>query len=315
MTSPRSIELKARRPGSPGLEELRLGYVAFTRAKHELWVSAYQWSPTRQKPLRPRRTWRRCARRSPSWGAEPDAWPALPEDGTPNPLHGRPAVLAVADHGAHRGARAAAGRGCAGARRPWPATRDPGAEELDIVESSTVAQWDEELERLLAEARADRSATVEVPMPDAACPPPPWPGCATTPSSSPGELARPMPRQPSPAARFGTRFHAWVEARFGQQSLLDPDDLPGRGDLGIDDEDELQRADRELRGRPVRRAGPARGGAAVRARAGRPGGARAHRRGVRRAGRRLAGRGLEDQPCGRPRTRSSSRSTGWRGPS
>jgi len=54
------------------------------------------------------------------------------------------------------------------------------------------------------------------------------------------ELARPMPRKPSPAARFGTRFHAWVEARFGQQSLLDPDGLPGRGDLGIGDEDELR---------------------------------------------------------------------------
>ena len=53
------------------------------------------------------------------------------------------------------------------------------------------------------------------------------------------ELARPMPRRPSPAARFGTRFHAWVEARFGQQSLLDPDDLPGRGDPGIDDEADL----------------------------------------------------------------------------
>jgi DNA helicase-2/ATP-dependent DNA helicase PcrA len=54
------------------------------------------------------------------------------------------------------------------------------------------------------------------------------------------ELARPMPRPPSPSARFGTRFHAWVEARFGQQSLLDPDDLPGRGDLGIDDEGDLR---------------------------------------------------------------------------
>ena len=31
-----------------------------------------------------------------------------------------------------------------------------------------------------------------------------------------------------------------MEARFGQQSLLDPDDLPGRGDLGIDDEDDLR---------------------------------------------------------------------------
>jgi DNA helicase-2/ATP-dependent DNA helicase PcrA len=49
-----------------------------------------------------------------------------------------------------------------------------------------------------------------------------------------------MPRQPSPAARFGTRFHAWVEARFGQQQLLDPDDLPGRGDAGIEDDADLQ---------------------------------------------------------------------------
>jgi DNA helicase-2/ATP-dependent DNA helicase PcrA len=49
-----------------------------------------------------------------------------------------------------------------------------------------------------------------------------------------------MPRPPSPAARFGTRFHAWVEARFGQQGLIEPDDLPGRADQGIDDEDELR---------------------------------------------------------------------------
>ena len=49
-----------------------------------------------------------------------------------------------------------------------------------------------------------------------------------------------MPRQPSPAARFGTRFHAWVEARFGQQLLLDPDELPGRADSGVDDESDLR---------------------------------------------------------------------------
>ena len=48
-----------------------------------------------------------------------------------------------------------------------------------------------------------------------------------------------MPRPPSPAARFGTRFHAWVEARFGQQHLIDPDDLPGRADAGIDDDADL----------------------------------------------------------------------------
>jgi DNA helicase II / ATP-dependent DNA helicase PcrA len=54
------------------------------------------------------------------------------------------------------------------------------------------------------------------------------------------DLARPMPRRPSPSARFGTRFHAWVEARFGQQELMDPDELPGRGDADIDDDDDLR---------------------------------------------------------------------------
>ncbi|MFN2538995.1 MAG: PD-(D/E)XK nuclease family protein, partial [Mycobacteriales bacterium] len=52
------------------------------------------------------------------------------------------------------------------------------------------------------------------------------------------ELARPMPRPPAPAARRGTRFHAWVEALFEQRPLLDPDELPGAEDdeLGSDDD-------------------------------------------------------------------------------
>ena len=43
------------------------------------------------------------------------------------------------------------------------------------------------------------------------------------------ELARPMPRPPQPAARRGTRFHAWVESRFEELPLplLGPDELPG----------------------------------------------------------------------------------------
>jgi DNA helicase-2/ATP-dependent DNA helicase PcrA len=49
-----------------------------------------------------------------------------------------------------------------------------------------------------------------------------------------------MPRQPAPAARFGTRFHAWVETRFGQQGLFDPDELSGRADAGIDDDADLK---------------------------------------------------------------------------
>ena len=63
------------------------------------------------------------------------------------------------------------------------------------------------------------------------------------------ELARPMPRQPSRAARFGTRFHLWVERYFdgrlpsgalGQQQLIDPDELSDRADFGSHDELELR---------------------------------------------------------------------------
>ncbi len=112
--------------------------------------------------------------------------------------------------------------------------------DLDVVEAARVADWDAEAERLLAEARADRSDVVDVPLPASLS--------ATAvarlrddPARFARDLARPMPRPPSPAARFGTRFHAWVEARSGQQSLLDPDELPGRGDLGIEDDEDLRK--------------------------------------------------------------------------
>jgi DNA helicase-2/ATP-dependent DNA helicase PcrA len=55
------------------------------------------------------------------------------------------------------------------------------------------------------------------------------------------ELARPMPRPPQPAARRGTRFHAWVESRFEELTLpmLEPDELPG-SEAEIADERDLE---------------------------------------------------------------------------
>ncbi|MGH3487433.1 MAG: PD-(D/E)XK nuclease family protein, partial [Actinopolymorphaceae bacterium] len=94
-------------------------------------------------------------------------------------------------------------------------------------------------ERLLVEARASRADEVLVPMPATLS--------ATTllrlrddADGLARDLARPMPRKPSPSARFGTRFHTWVEAHVGQQQLLDPDDLPGRADLDITGDAELR---------------------------------------------------------------------------
>ena len=129
------------------------------------------------------------------------------------------------------------------------------------------------------------------------------------------ELARPMPRPPSRAARFGTLFHAWVEARFGQQPLLDPDDLPGRGDLDIDDEADLETVIAAFEKGPFADRVPhaveapfalVLAGQVVRGRID----------AVYDERRRSASSWSTGRPTGtRTPTRSSSRSTGWRGPS
>ena len=59
----------------------------------------------------------------------------------------------------------------------------------------------------------------------------------------PAELARqirrPLPRQPALTARRGTRFHLWLEQRWGQQRLLDVDELPGAADDTADPDADL----------------------------------------------------------------------------
>jgi DNA helicase-2/ATP-dependent DNA helicase PcrA len=220
-------------------EELRLGYVAFTRARHLLWVSSYVWNESRKTPLGPSPYQVAVVEALRGWGLEPARWEEKPEKGTANPLQlgAVSAPWPVTEHTAEALRRLDAAEVVreAMARLADDALAEP---ELDMVEAAVVADWDGELDRLLAEARRDRSDRVEVPLPSSLS--------ATAvarlrddPDDFARDLARPMPRQPSPAARFGTRFHAWVEARFGQQDLFDPEDLPGRGDRGIDSESDL----------------------------------------------------------------------------
>jgi DNA helicase-2/ATP-dependent DNA helicase PcrA len=223
-------------------EELRLGYVALTRARHLLVVSSYCWSPQRKTPLGPspyQHTLRDSLAR---WGDEPELWEDKPGKGSLNPLDelasGLPWPMEAHAGEVERRLRAAELVQEAMARRAGGAAGDVD-DGLDMVEAATVQEWDAELDRLLVEARRDRADEVPVPLPSSMS--------ATAlarlrddPDALAGELARPMPRRPSPSARFGTRFHAWVEARFGQQELMDPDELPGRGDAEIDDDEDLR---------------------------------------------------------------------------
>jgi DNA helicase-2/ATP-dependent DNA helicase PcrA len=118
-----------------------------------------------------------------------------------------------------------------------------------MIEAARVAEWDDDLVQLLAEARSERATEVDLPLPSSLS--------ATSvarlrddPEGFARDLARPMPRPPAPAARFGTAFHAWVEDRFGQQALIEPDELPGRADAGIDDEADLGEVVKEFENGP-----------------------------------------------------------------
>jgi DNA helicase-2/ATP-dependent DNA helicase PcrA len=222
---------ETRRHGQ--VEELRLGYVAFTRAAHALHVTSYLWS-NRSTPFGPSSYQEVVREELASLGLPVEHWLDKPEKGSPHPYAGmdlsRPWPVS--------GPGAEALRRVAAAERVRAADPTATDHDLDMVETARVAEWDDELERLLTEARTERGEYVAVPMP---------PSLSATglvrlredPEAFLRELARPMPRPPSRAARFGTRFHAWVESRFDQQGLLDPDELAGRADAGIEDDADL----------------------------------------------------------------------------
>jgi DNA helicase-2/ATP-dependent DNA helicase PcrA len=223
-------EYRADTRAHEATEELRLGYVAVTRAAHRLSVTSFCWSP-RATPFGPSDYQVQVRDQMEEWGERVEQWLDAPAKGDPHPY----AAEDQSRPWPPVGTSAEAARRLAAAELVRAA--DPAGEDhdLDLEEAGRVAEWDAELERLLAEARGERRTTIDVPVPSSLS------ATALTrlrsePDELARELARPMPRPPSRAARFGTLFHAWVEARFGQQPLLDPDDLPGRYDIGIDDD-------------------------------------------------------------------------------
>ncbi|MCB5169333.1 UvrD-helicase domain-containing protein [Streptomyces bambusae] len=102
------------------------------------------------------------------------------------------------------------------------------ASRLTPEEARLVASWDRDLDALAGELRRARTAVRDVPLP-ASLSASALLRLAADEQAFTRELARPMPKPPQPAARRGTRFHAWVETRFDELELpfTDPDDLPG----------------------------------------------------------------------------------------
>ncbi len=216
-------------------EELRLGYVAFTRARHEFVVSSHTWSGQLKKPIKPSPFQELTRELMASWGLEPEGWHcAEPDEENPNTLDPPRFDWPVRLRTHERELRE---RAATRVRSAMAAT--PAVLGLSAAEAAAVRQWDEEIERLLVEAAEQFSDVIEVPMP-ASLSATSLKRLAEDRDGFAREVARPFPRKPVPQARFGTRFHAWVESRWGQQQLIDPDELPGRFDTDIEDDTELK---------------------------------------------------------------------------
>ena len=224
-------------------EERRLAYVALTRARSDLLLTAAWWGDG----TRARKVSTFLTELAEAGLVESGGWESAPEDGGANPR----ALLTLT--------------------ATWPAdpfgadgtsTRRPHVEaaaervraamaQLETAGSATEAQnsgdhphpWEVLAERLLAERERARTPAGEVELP-AHLSASALVRLEGDPTEFAQHLRRPVPAEPSPQARRGTRFHAWVEGWYGSASLVDVDALPGADD---DDEASLDLDERALR--------------------------------------------------------------------
>ena len=172
-------ELTEAHARTRAVEELRLGYVAFTRART---------GSGSRRTCGARRARSRCGRRRTSVTVRAGArgpgcravdWPAEPSTDAPNPLLAEPASVRLAGRpGAHRRARAPARGGRAGARRHGLARRcAPSSSTCVEPRRSRVGRRARAAARPRRGPSAPRSSRCRCPR---ACRRPRWPGCATT---------------------------------------------------------------------------------------------------------------------------------------
>ena len=217
-------------------EEIRLAYVAFTRARSALHVSGHWWGRTQVKPRAVSEYLDAVAEVCAEQGRATTRWSPPPTESTNPELQVEPVAWPRAQVSRPRRERAA--ELVRAARADTLVVPAPnGADDEEQQQLAAVAAIDEEIAAL---REAGASGPTEVPLP----------GSLSTTAvldlvddeqAFARSLARPMPRRPSTAARFGTKFHAWVESHFGLPVLLDPTELPGRGDADLGSDAELDR--------------------------------------------------------------------------
>ena len=234
------------------LDNQRLAYVAFTRAERGLTVSGHWWGPTQVKPRGPDAFLSTVHEACIDGHGEVVHWAAAPAEDDTNPeapSSREPAAWPPAPDPVRRAQLTAVADAVRSVSAMQPAIPelDPGAaissgrggSAASDADLARIREWDVLSAALVEEARARHARDRVVRLPDAVSASLLMRALAD-PDAVAVDIVRPMPQPPAPAARRGTAFHAWVESRYGQQSLLDPDDLPGSADADIASDEALQ---------------------------------------------------------------------------
>lgn len=223
------------------LEERRLAYVAYTRAKHVLMCTSAAWNGSRGsaagvstflEELLPLTEGKAPAAALEAWAADDGIstfnpmtvdlkraiWPYDPLEGPAGPegpIRKRPGRRAQMERAAQRVREAAAGIGAV-------------AGDTSCLKE----RWETETDLLLERHNApNHRLEVELPQHISAST---LVDLADDPTEVIRQLRRPVPRKPGMAARQGTAFHTWVEDYFGTAGMLEFDE-PRTADSFIDE--------------------------------------------------------------------------------
>jgi DNA helicase-2/ATP-dependent DNA helicase PcrA len=233
------------------LEELRLGYVACTRAEKLLIASAHWWGPSQKKPRGPSEILLSLHEAALQGVGDVALWADGPFEDATNPqldevtsvLFTQRSTSTEAERRrvlAQAVARAIANDSRAG--QPTVEQLDPDQPAFDFSDLADLADsdlesevreflagWDDDAERVVSRMLADRSRTRNVVLPSTLTASQVQ-SLAADPTAFTRRLARPMPQAPRPSATRGSELHRAIERRYGAAALIDLDELAGAGD-------------------------------------------------------------------------------------